>query len=200
MMWIRWHVSSELYCKILEHVVVVVLVLCLATGCAGPHFDITREIGLFPPQIENRSDFYEDAQKRCKQYDHNYNRNQYDPNQTNNDPVYSVACIRYWEALLWAQDYKSYAEARATLNRNVLYLGGILALASAGALVGLAAFGSTSSDAYKIIPIAGTFVGGLLGFSKNDALYEAYQGAATKIDQVIRRAEDKDRRTDTWEL
>lgn len=190
-MWIWWHASSELYYKALERVVVAVLVLFLATGCAGPHFDITREIGLFPPQIENRSDFYEDADKRCKQYDRKYYREQYATNMTNTDPAYSVACIRFWEALLWAQDYKSYAEARATLNRNFLYLGGVLALVSAGALVGLAAFGSTSSDAYKIIPIAGTFVGGLLGFSKNDALYEAYQGAATKIDQVIRRAEDK---------
>lgn len=147
----------------------------LSAGCAGPHFDITREIGLLPPRIEERSDFYDDARKRCIQYK---------INQVSGD------CIGYWEAVLWAQDYRSYVRARAIVNRDIIYLGGVVVLASVGALAGFSALGHTSSDAYVIIPIVGTFLGGLLAYSKNDALYEAYEEAGMKIDQTLRQAED----------
>ena len=96
--------------------------------------------------------------------------------------------MEYWEAVLWAADYRDYVGARASVNKNIVYIGGVLALASAGALVGLAAFGHAGSDPSKIIPIAGTFIAGLLGYSKNDALYEAYQTAEAKIDTSIRHA------------
>lgn len=164
--------------SILPFALVVSLVL---TGCAGPHFDITRQIGMFPPTLDERDDFYDDATKRCETFA---------KLKTDTDkPKATAACIRYWEAMLWAQDYRSYVGARAAWNRNVIYVGGVLALASAGALVGLAAFGQTTSDAYKLIPIAGTFLGGLLGYSKNDALYEAYETTGMKIDQALRNAE-----------
>lgn len=97
-------------------------------------------------------------------------------------------CIRYHKTLLWASDYKSFAGARAALNKNIIWAAGALGLASAGALAGLSAFGSTNSDAYKILPIVGTFVAELLGFSQNDALAEAYQEAENDIDQAIERA------------
>lgn len=154
-----------------------VLVLTVSTGCAGAHFDITREIGLSPPRLEEEGDFYKAAKKRCELFDMG-------------TPVLPE-CIRYHEALLWAGDYKSFMSARASLNKNIVYAGGVLALAGAGALLGLAAFGQTSSDAYKVLPIAGTFLGGLLGFSKNDSLYEAYQRAYAKMDQAIRRAQER---------
>jgi hypothetical protein len=149
-------------------------VTMLVTGCAGPHVEITRMMGMFPPNAENRSDFYEDAKERCKEFKQTHPQ-----------------CIAYWEAVLWAQDYRDYVGARAVLNRNVIYWAGIVALASAGALVGLAAFGSTNSDAYKIIPIAGSFLSGVLTYSKNDALYEAYEIAGKKIDQSLRSGREK---------
>jgi hypothetical protein len=164
------------------------MVSLIVAGCAGPHVEVTRLIGLFPPNIENRSDFYDDAKKRCEDFEPK-------PSQTaagSLQPSHpSTQCITYWEAVLWGQDYRDYVGARAVLNRNVIYWGGIIALASVGALAGLAAFGHTSSDAYKIIPIAGTFLGGLLGYSKNDALYEAYEAAGMKIDQALRAGEGK---------
>lgn len=153
------------------------VVALLSGGCATTHFDITREIGMFPPNQEEQGDFHVAAKARCVEYDKQ--------NSASSD------CIRYYETLLWASDYKSFVGARASLNRNIIWVGGAVALASVGVLTGLAAFGSTSSDAYKIIPIAGTFLAGLLGFSKNDVKYEAYQTAEIKIDQAIRRAKDR---------
>jgi hypothetical protein len=150
-------------------------VLTVSFGCASTHYDITREIGLSPPRLEEEGDFYKAAKARCEEFDKG----------TPNLPE----CIRYHETLLWAGDYKSYMSARASLNRNIVYVGGVVVLASASVLLGLATFGQTSSDAYKILPIAGTFLGGLLGFSKNDSLYEAYQLGQAKIDQAIRRAQ-----------
>ncbi len=160
--------------KLPKLALVSALILSLLPGCTGTHFDITREIGLLPPRLEERSDFYDAAEGRCKQY---------------NKGTASAECIQYWEATLWAQDYRSYARARAILNRNVIYLGGVVALVSVGALAGFSALGHTNSDAFKIIPIAGAFISGLLGYSKNDALYEAYEVAGMKIDQTLRLAE-----------
>jgi hypothetical protein len=148
----------------------------LSTGCAKSHFNITREIGLLPPQIESRSDFNDTATARCP------------PNEVRDA---KAECIRYWETALWAQDYRSYARARAILNRDIIYLGGVVALASVGALAGFSALGHTSSDAYVIIPIVGTFLSGLLAYSKNDALYEAYELAGMKIEQALRSAADQ---------
>ena len=147
----------------------------LCTGCVTSHFNITREIGLLPPQIENRSDFNDAAKARC-------------PPSDVRDA--KAECTRYWETVLWAQDYRSYARARAILNRDIIYLGGVVALASVGALAGFSALGHTSSDAYVIIPIVGTFLSGLLAYSKNDALYEAYEVAGMKIEQALRNAAD----------
>lgn len=147
----------------------------LCTGCVTSHFNITREIGLLPPQIENRSDFNDAAKARC-------------PPSDVRDA--KAECTRYWETVLWAQDYRSYARARAILNRDIIYLGGVVALASVGALAGFSALGHTSSDAYVIIPIVGTFLSGLLAYSKNDALYEAYEVAGMKIEQALRSAAD----------
>lgn len=152
-----------------------VLVLTVFSGCASTHYDITREIGLSPPRLEEEGDFYKAAKARCEEFD-------------KGTPTIPE-CIQYHETLLWAGDYKSFMSARASLNRNIVYVGGVVVLVSASVLLGLATFGQTSSDAYKILPIAGTFLGGLLGFSKNDSLYEAYQLGQTKIDQAIRRAQ-----------
>ncbi len=154
----------------------ILMITFLLTGCTGPHFDITREIGLLPPRIEDRSDFYDDARHRCRQYK---------KTQVSGD------CIGYWEAVLWAQDYRSYVRARAIINRDIIYLGGVVALASVGALAGFSALDHTSSDAYKILPSAGTFLGGVLAFSKNEALYEAYEVAGIKIDQTLLQTEDQ---------
>ena len=169
-------------------IVVVVLASLLTAGCAGPHVEITRLMGLFPPNIDDRGNFYDDAEKRCIDYEK--------PLQQKKGLAVPSdfprrECIVYWEAVLWAQDYRDYAGARASLNRNVIYWAGVVALASASALVGLAAFGSTNSDAFKIIPIAGTFISGLLGYSKNDALYEAYEVAGMKIGQALHAGRDK---------
>ncbi len=163
--------------------VILSLLATAMNGCGkiGPlarsHFDVTRELGIFPPRIEEDGDFKTAAKARCDEYD-------------DKTPVLPD-CIRYHEALLWASDYKSFAGARAALNKNIIWAAGALGLASAGALAGLSTFGSTNSDAYKILPIVGTFVAGLLGFSQNDALAEAYQEAETDIDQAIRRAKNR---------
>lgn len=164
----------------------IILSLLVATmnGCssirdlrgaiARSHFDVTRELGIFPPRIEEEGDFFTAAEARCNKYDAK-------------TPVLPD-CIRYHETLLWASDYKSFTGARAALNKNIIWVAGALGLASAGALAGLSAFSSTNSDAYKILPIVGTFVAGLLGFSQNDALAEAYQEAENSIGQAIDRA------------
>jgi hypothetical protein len=169
-LWVRSNGSGARVRMNLRFATVIFLVMCLATGCAGPHFDITREIGLLPPQ-DDRSDFYDDAKDRCETYDLSNRLN--------------VQCTEYWEALLYAQDYRSYAEARAMINKNVIYIAGIVALGSVAALAGFAAFDAVSSDAYKIIPIASGFAAGALGFSQNDAKYEAYQAAASAIHAAI---------------
>lgn len=154
------------------------IITAFLTGCAGLHFDITREIGLLPPRIEDQADFFDAAKDRCQKY-------------TPQGGSFGVACIQYWEAVLWAQDYRSYVRARAILNRDIIYLGGVVALASVGALAGFSALGHTGSDAYKIIPIGGTFLGGLLAYSKNEVLYDAYEVAGMKIDQTLRLANDR---------
>ena len=159
-----------------KSIVAVALIFSLLTGCTGAHFDITREIGLLPPRIEERSDFSKAARDTCDAYHKNVDHD---------------ACTEYWEVALWAQDYRSYVRARAIWNRDVIYLSGVAALASVGALAGFSALGHTSSDAYKIIPLVGAFASGLLAFSKNDVLYEAYEVAGMKIDQALRSAEDK---------
>lgn len=160
-----------------KHFLVVVLAITFLTGCTRPHFHITREVGLLPPRIEDESDFYDDAKDRCQKYT--------PQRKTSED-----GCIQYWETVLWAQDYRSYVRARAILNRDVIYLGGLIALASVGALAGFSTLGHTGSDAYKIIPIAGTFLGGFLAYSKNEVLYDAYEVAGMKIDQTLRLAKD----------
>ena len=164
--------------SLVRQFLVVVIAISLLAGCAGPHFDITREIGLLPPRIEEQSDFFDDAKDRCERY-------------TPQGRTFGVDCIQYWEAVLWAQDYRSYVRARAILNRDIIYLGGVVALASVGALAGFSALGHTGSDAYKVIPIGGTFLAGLLAYSKNEVLYDAYEVAGMKIDQTLRLAKDR---------
>lgn len=160
--------------------IILSLLATTMNGCgtipplARTHFDVTRELGISPPRIEEEGDFYTAAEARCKKYDAE-------------TPVLHD-CIRYHETLLWASDYKSFTGARAALNKHIIWAAGALGLASAGALAGLSAFGSTNSDAYKILPIVGTFVAGLLGFSQNDALAEAYQEAEDEIGQAIDQA------------
>lgn len=171
-------------------VLISALVICalLTTSCAGPHVEITRMLGMFPPNLEDRSDFYDDAIERCKKYQHLPSAAS---GMVAGTATPSRDCVEYWEAVLWAQDYRDYASSRAALNRNIIYWGAVVALAGAGALVGLAAFGHTNSDAFKLIPIVGTFLGGVMSYSKNDALYEAYETTSTKIDQVLRAGQEK---------
>lgn len=148
------------------------LMISILTGCASTHFNITREIGLLPPKIEDHTDFSETARDRCR----------------SSRETGESECTQYWETVLWAQDYRSYVRARAIINRDIIYLGGVVALAGVGALAGFSALDHTSSDAYKILPIAGTFLGGLLAFSRNEALYEAYELAGMKIDETLLQA------------
>lgn len=85
----------------------------------------------------------------------------------------------------YAVDLKEAYEARASINRWAIWWGGILGLASIGALAGLAAFGSAGSDAAKIIPLAGSFVGGSITFSQNDEIAAAYDEAAVRIQDAL---------------
>ncbi len=167
------------------------LMVCalVLTSCAGPHVEITRILGMFPPNIDDRGDFFDDAVKRCEKYQQLPALASGGAGSVTVKP--SRDCVEYWEAVLWAQDYRDYASSRAAVNRNVIYWGAVVALAGAGALVGLSAFNYTNSDAFKLIPIVGTFLGGVLSYSRNDAFYEAYETASIKIDQVLRGAQER---------
>lgn len=59
----------------------ILAVSVLLSGCAGPHFDITRQLGISPPKLENKADFHEDAQKRCEWYN---------PKNTTDPPAWNI--------------------------------------------------------------------------------------------------------------
>lgn len=162
------------FLKMIRQIGMVILVLPLIFGCAGPHIDVTREMGISPPKLWQPEDFYEDAAERCKHI---------------SEATKKASCTNYWSKVIWAADYKSYYGTRAVVNRNIIYLGGAIALASASTLVGLAAFNATGSDAYTLLPITGTFLGGLLGFSQNDLKAEVYQTAEDTIFKALIDAE-----------
>ena len=67
------------------------------------------QLGISPPKLENKADFHEDAQKRCEWYN---------PKNTTNP-----TCVEYWEAVLWAADYRDYVGARVAVNKNIDYIG-----------------------------------------------------------------------------
>lgn len=73
----------------------------------------------------------------------------------------------YTEVRKWAYDVMDGYDSRATMNRQALYGGALLAAASLSALTGLLAFDSTSS-ALKAIPIGAAFLGGAAGIYSNE--------------------------------
>ena len=64
-------------------------------------------------------------------------------------------------------------------------------MASVGALTGLYAFGEAASDAAKIIPIAGTFVGSVIAYLSNDVKADAYEDARFGLRHARVEAEAK---------
>ena len=141
------------------------LVLTLLAGCAS--------LGVRPDFVD-----YENSKaKETCQSRHG----------TQTDPL--PACVEYETMRRYAAELQEAYESRASINRYAIWVGGIAALASVGALAGLAAFGLAGSDAAKIIPLAGTFVGGSIIFSQSDQKAIAYDQAAMDVADAINETE-----------
>ncbi len=137
----------------------------MASGCVAA-------FGVKP----DRQDFLDDAQAACVKYHPQSWQDQ-------------RACLEFEKTYQWALKSRTTYIARARANEWAVYFGGAVALVSAGALGGLAAFGQTASDAYKIIPLVGAFVGGALAFFNNDEKAAAYYEAEASLEAALMEAE-----------
>ena len=147
-----------------------VLVIILLAGCAP------ASLGIRPNQFAGK--YKSKSENDCSLH------------HTSGTAEYG-ACLDYESTFKWADDLKESYKSRAALNRNAIWVGGVIALASVGVLGGLAAFGEAGSDAAKIIPFAGTFLAGVLALSNNKALAEAYIEAAKAVNDALATANSK---------
>jgi hypothetical protein len=124
----------------------------------------------------DRQDFLDDAQAACVKYHPQSWQDQ-------------RACLEFEKTYQWASKSRTTYISRARANEWAVYFGGAVAMVSAGALGGFAAFGQTASDAYKIIPLVGAFVGGALAFFNNDEKAAAYYEAEASLEAALMEAE-----------
>ncbi|MDH5667249.1 MAG: hypothetical protein OEY86_04475 [Nitrospira sp.] len=91
----------------------------------------------------------------------------------------------YSEVKKWANDVVDGYDSRASINRDALYVGALLAAVGVGALTGLAIYDSTSSW-IKGIPIGTAFLGSVFGIYSNEEKAEIYRlGSKYASDLVI---------------
>lgn len=90
----------------------------------------------------------------------------------------------YAEVKKWALDVLDGYDSRATMNRQALYAGAVLAAASISAIAGLAAFGSNSS-ALIGIPIGTGFLGAVAAVYQSDEKAAIYGSGSRYVKGLI---------------
>lgn len=94
----------------------------------------------------------------------------------------------YQDVKNWAYNVSDGYDSRATLNRQALYGGALVAVAGASALVGLAAF-APGSSAIIGIPIGTTFLSGAMAIYNNEQKAVIYGSASQTIRDVLIRSD-----------
>lgn len=97
------------------------------------------------------------------------------------------ACLDYEQAVAEANGLIDAYESRAKLNEWALAAGVIIGLASVATLASLAVFGQAGSDAAKLIPIAGTFLGGAIAYGNSQPKADAYLEATERLRKALSR-------------
>jgi hypothetical protein len=90
----------------------------------------------------------------------------------------------YMEVKTWALNVLDGYDSRATINRQALYAGAVLAAASISAIAGLAAFGSNSS-ALIGIPVGTGFLGALAAVYQSDEKAAIYGSGSRYVKSLI---------------
>ena len=90
----------------------------------------------------------------------------------------------YTEVKTWAMNVLDGYDSRASINRQALYAGAVLAAASVSAIAGLAAFGSNSS-ALIGIPIGAGFLGALAAVYQSDEKAAIYGSGSRYVKGLI---------------
>lgn len=90
----------------------------------------------------------------------------------------------YTEVKTWAMNVLDGYDSRATMNRQALYVGAVLAAASISAIAGLAAFGSNSS-ALIGIPIGTGFLGAVAAVYQSDEKAAIYGNGSRYVKSLI---------------
>lgn len=147
------------------------LVLSLSSGCATTSIPT---LGIRPnqPNLE----YSEAIQNRCKK------EVSAETSETYRD------CLYFYNIVEWGQELSEAYRTRATLNEWGVMAAGVVALAVLGSVTGLAAFNRASSDAARIIPLAGGFTAGAAALWDNKARAAAYTEAANTIDKALSAA------------
>lgn len=144
------------------------IALCIsATGCSAAFY------GIKPDQ----NDFRRESSAYCKSLP--------------GDHKEISACIEYEDTVRRASALENAYLTLERVNRWGIFVGATIALASVGALTGLYAFGEAASDAAKIIPIAGTFVGSVIAYLSNEVKADAYEDARFDLRHARVEAEAK---------
>ncbi len=141
------------------------LIISILSGCTS--------LGVRP----NRGDYLLEASQQCT------------PRHNSTDEKSTFrTCMDYEQGIAEAYGLIDAYEARAKMNRWAIYAGAVIGLASVGALAGLGAFGQAGSDAAKIIPLAGSFAGGVVAFLHSDEKSKAYDEAARTVREGLKNA------------
>lgn len=90
----------------------------------------------------------------------------------------------YGEVKKWAYDVLDGYDSRATINRNAIYGGALIAAAAVGAIAGLAAF-DTGSSALIGIPIGTTFLGSVAAIYSSEEKAHIYRLASEYVKDLI---------------
>ncbi|MGH8537701.1 MAG: hypothetical protein ACREXM_14885 [Gammaproteobacteria bacterium] len=90
----------------------------------------------------------------------------------------------YAEVKEWAYDVIDGYDTRATINRQSLYAGALLAAAAVGAVTGLSAFGSDSA-ALVGIPIGTTFLAGVAAVYSSEEKARIYRFASAYLKDLL---------------
>jgi hypothetical protein len=98
----------------------------------------------------------------------------------------------YNEVVTWADDVADGYDSRATMNRNALYGGALLAVAAASTLSALAIF-SSGNPAIMGIPVGTLFASGTMGFYNSDQKADLYDRAGKYVRRLI--LQSRERRT-----
>ena len=97
---------------------------------------------------------------------------------------------KYGEVKKWAYDVLDGYDSRATMNRNAIYGGALIAAAAVSAIAGLAAFDSGSS-ALIGIPIGTTFLGSVAAIYSSEEKAHIYRLASEYVKDLITASDER---------